>query len=320
VWTHVVDRSPQATFFHSPAWADVVRSHGLGEPQTLLASWPDGRQAICVIGVRPAWRGLIRAARTGTAGGYGGLVATGPLTVLDQRRIYRALWQRFGECGGSSNPFAEPPPPDTGFTLQQAPPTLAIRLAPLPELRRRYHQDRQQAVARYQAAGVSLRHVEQPCPDDWQAFLRLYELETAFWHAQGRPLHLVRDAGWFASLQHHAARALRMVVATVDGVPAGILVYACQQRIATELYLVWDRQFRKAQVTTALKEACLAACHARGLQWLDFMPSGSLDGVARFKTSFGAEPLPIWEFAHPSWAARGLRLLKPPRTADPIAS
>jgi hypothetical protein len=162
--------------------------------------------------------------------------------------------------------------------------------------------------------------VRQPCDDDWRAFLKLYELETGHWRSQGRPLHLVRDARWFAILQQHAGRQLRLIVASVAGEAAGMLVYAVQHRIATELYIVWDRRFSSHQVTTALKEACLAECFARGLRWLDFMPSGVLTGVERFKISFGAEPLPVWEFYHPSWATRGLRLFKPDPTTDSVAS
>jgi hypothetical protein len=313
VWTHLLAHSAQATFFHSPAWADVVRVNGMGEPQAMLAQWQDGRQALCVVGVRPVWGGLIRAARSGTAGGYGGLVANGPLSEYELRVLYRALWRRFGECGGLSNPFAQPPPNETGFRLHPAPPTLAVRLAPLSDLRQRYTLERLRAVTRYQKREVQLRVVRQPTADDWRQFMRLYEHETGIWRQQGRPLHLVRDARWFASLQQASGHQLRITVATVAGETVGMLVYAIQHRIATELYVVWDHAYAQYQVTTALKEASLAECHATGLRWFDLMPSGSLAGVEHFKVSFGAEPLPVWEFYHPSWASRSLSLIRPPR-------
>ena len=320
VWTSVLSHSPSATFFHSPEWADVVAANGLGQPRTLLAQWADGRQALCVLGIRPVWGGLVRAARSGT-GGHGGIVATGPLSDSERRLYFRSLWRRFPECGGSTNPFGEPMPAATGFMVTPAPPTMAVRLAPLAELRRRYHRERLRAVERYQQQGVALRVIPQPGPADWQAFYQLYEQEVEHWRELGRPMHLARDARWFQSLQSLAAKQLRLVVATVAGEVAGMLVYAGQHRVATELYMAWDRRFSQHQISTALKEACLIESHAHGYDYVDFMPSGGLTGVEHFKTSFGAEPLAISEFYHPSWPTRSLKVLRPQRRfATPQAS
>jgi hypothetical protein len=316
VWAHLVEHSPQATFFHSPAWADVVQANGLGETRTLLAQWRDGRQAICVLSLRPTWGGLLRTARSGVAGGYGGHVATTDLSDTERRSLYQALWQRCGDCGGSTNPFADSPPADSGFALHPAPPTYAIRLAPLEELRRHYHWERQQAVAHYRQYGVQVRVIRQLGEDDWRLFLQLHELETSIWRQHGPP----HDVRWFASLQRYANRPLRMILASAGGEPAGALIYAVQHRIATELYLAWDRRFRDHQVPTALKEACLADCFAQGQHWLDWLPAAGLPGAARFKSSFGAQPLPVWVYDHPAWPARGLHLLRPDRHADTIAS
>ncbi|MBC7544581.1 MAG: GNAT family N-acetyltransferase [Candidatus Sericytochromatia bacterium] len=321
VWSSLLDHSPQATFFHSPEWADIVAANGLGQPRTLFAQWADGRQALCVLGVRPVWGGFVRAARSGTGGGHGGLVANGPLAEGERRAVYQALWRRYGECGGSTNPFGEPVPAGTGFTVTPASPTLVVRLASLADLRAQYHRGRLRAVERYLKQGVQLRHVPQPSLADWAGFSQLYDQEVVYWQSQGRPMHLVRDARWFQSLHQHAAKQLRLIVATVAGETAGMLVYASQRRLVSELYLVWDRRFGNHQVSTALKEACLAECHAHGRQYVDFMPSGRLGGVEHFKASFGATPMPVSEFYHPSWRTRSLLALRPaPRPVAETAS
>lgn len=307
VWSHVLDHSPQATFFHTPAWAATVQAAGLAVPYPLLARWSDGRMALGVLGVRPAWRGLSRRAGLGLAGGYGGLVATAPLGEAEQGQVYRALWQRFGDCTGFSNPFGAPPPAGTGFTLSPAAPTRAIRLVPSRDGPSGAAGPDARAADR--TAGVGLRLIEQPCPDDWAILGRL---------AAERAETPDGPAGWFACLQRHGGTALKMVQATLAGRPVGMLVVAIQGRIATVLHLAWDRRHDGHGVTTALVEGGLDACQARGLQWLDLRPATGGGVSATLAAAFGAETLPIWTCHHAPWPLRGLRLLKPRLVDDSL--
>jgi hypothetical protein len=310
-WAAIAKRSPRATFFHSPAWAEAVAAIGLATSQALLADLADGRQAAMISGIRPCWRGLVKAARSGMNGGYGGVIATGPLTPIEQRQMYKAFRQRFPETAGSANPFDDPPPADAGFTLLEATPTRIIRLAPLPELRQRYNRERKRAVARYQERGVQVAILRSPSATDRRTFYRLYQLEVDAWREQGRSLHLAHSEAWFEALFRAAPDQMRLAMATIDGMPVGGLIYADHGKIVSELYLAWDRAFADDQISTALKEACLADCADRGLSIIDFMSSGNLAGVDRFKQSFGAEPLPVWEFHHQSLATQVLSALRP---------
>lgn len=295
IWQRLVDQCHTATIFHSPVWADAIVTSGLGQIETVYAEWPDGRQALLVVELQQLWKGLVTKATIGLNGGYGGIIANGPLSPSESDSLFDTLKRRYPECAGTTNPMAGEPAP-VGFTVVPAAPTRVLTLAPLDVLRQAYHQDRKQAVKRYHKHEVRVHIVTQPNAQDVREFYRLYQLEVASWRELGRNMQLELPEAWFKALFRSAAHHLRLAFATTAGETVGTAVYAVQGKQATELYLAWDRRFKAAQVSTALKEACLAEAHARGLAQMDFMASGDLDGVDRFKLSFGAVALPIWHY------------------------
>ncbi len=306
LWQETLDCVPQATFFHTPAWAHLFAvTHG-GHVDVLHASWPDGRRAVMPVGVRPVWHGLRQAAVTGIDGGYGGLLATGPLSLAEERQLYRIVWRRFPDIALTSNPFAESAPLLSLAGTVSASHTYAVRLAPLPQLRRHYDKERQRAVRRYLDAGVQVRLIRRPDESDKRQFRRLYEQAAACWRLGPAGDRWTRDERWFQALWEQARRHLTLAVAAVDGAVAGMEILATQGRIATELMHVWDRRFAKQQVSTAIVEACLAFSHAQGCTYLDAVPSGPLDSLDYYKASFGAEALPIWTVSRMSPLSRAL--------------
>ncbi|MBC7545476.1 MAG: GNAT family N-acetyltransferase [Candidatus Sericytochromatia bacterium] len=294
LWQDTIARIPQATFFHTPAWAEVFVTAKGGRVEVLHACWPDGRQALVPVGVRPIWWGLVQSATTGIDGGYGGILATAPLSTTEEQQLYRAVRQRFPELALASNPFDAVARPLPGGSQAAAGHTYAVCLAPLPELRRQYTKERQRTVRRYQEAGVQVRLIPRPDEADRRHFYRLYEQAAAQWREQEHPERWIRDRRWFETLWTKARDHLTLAVGTVDGEVAGMEIVAVQGRIATELFHVWDRRFGRQHVSTAIVEACLAFSHARGCDYLDAVPSGPLDSLDRFKASFGASARPIW--------------------------
>jgi hypothetical protein len=306
-WQAILDQIPSATFFHTPAWAAVYTHSRRGDYEVLHATWPDGRQALIPIGVRPIWQALLRAASGGIDGGYGGILATGPLDPDEQAALLQALHRRHPEWALTTNPFDCPPPEASPFQWQPAGVTHAIPLAPLEKLRQGYSKDRLRAAKRYEAEGVKIQVIDRPGDHDRRLFTTLYRQAAAHWHQTGRPTHWVRNDRWFQALWHCAAERLTMVVARVGDTAAGAEIIAGHGRIATELFAVWDRRFAKQQVATALAEASLAESYARGFHYLDGMPSGVLRGVDRHKASLGGIPRPIFLASHQHWLSRTLQ-------------
>jgi hypothetical protein len=306
-WQAILEQVPAATIFHSPAWAETYARSGRGHYEVMHAEWSDGRQAIVPVGVRPIWQSLLQAAAVGIDGGYGGILATGRLDPDEVTALMRCLQRRFPEWTLATNPFDPPAPGTLPLTLTPTNATLAVPLAPLSELRHHYDRERRRAVRRYEAEGVRTEVVRRPQERDLRQFWQLYRQAADHWRRVGRPGAWVRDERWFEALWHCAGEQLTVVTAWVGQELAGAEILACQGRIATELFSVWDRRFARQQVSTALTEACLVESFARGCRYLDGMPSGELDGVDRFKASFGAVAQPIWLAHRQHWLSRALQ-------------
>ena len=308
VWSSLSTWAPDATIFHTPGWAAAATEAGYGQAAVATARWPDSRQAVLICGVRRAWGGLVDVARSGVAGGYGGLITSDPLTDAEARAVYRAIAQRYPDFGGCSNPYAPPPPADADLRLSPGGDSLVLPLAPLDRLRLGYSQDRRRAVRRYQQRAVAVRLIGRPGLPERDLLRQLLLREAATERVQGDVARLWLQETWLDSLWRHLRGRLGMAVAQVDGELAGAALFVRHGRRGTGLCLAWDRRFAQDQVCTALVEACLADAHATGLTLWDFMPTGDRSGIDRFKQSFGAQPLPVWEYQRESVVGRSLHV------------
>lgn len=300
-WQAIVDRIPTATFFHTAAWAATYTASGRGRCDVLRADWPDGRQALIPVGVRRIWRGLGRSAAIGFDGGYGGILATAPLHPDERQWLWRRLSRRYGDWTLATNPFEPPAWPDLPVDLVPAGPTLAVPLAPLEVVRRRYDKERRHAARQAERNGVVVTEVPADHPDRQARFWAQYHQAADAWRRLGRPLTWIRDEAWFRALWQCAGDRLLLLMAHHEGRPVGAELLAIQGTIAVELFAAWDRQAAKLQVATALTEGAMHAALVRGCTLLDAMPSGPLRGVERFKASFGAVAHPIWHAHRRPW-------------------
>lgn len=314
-WQTIVDQAASATIFHTPAWTELTCATTGWDAHPLRISWPDGRQAVVPILGFPLWRGLVSAASVG-AEGYGGIIATGPLSEQEQATIYRAIRRRYRDCWMTTNPFDGPAPERVGHPWEPVSPSRALRLAPLDQLRRQYSKDRLRRVRRYQAQLVTVTWWPRLVADDRSLVARLYAAECDRWQAEGLPTEDLRRPAWFTQLWRRLGNRLQMAVATVDGKIAGLELFIKQGRIATELLTIWDRRFASYQVSTALSEACFAAAYGAGCQWFDSMPAGPQAGGDRHKAGFGAEALPVGGYRQHSPLSRMLLAAQRLRTSQ----
>ncbi|MBC7543160.1 MAG: GNAT family N-acetyltransferase [Candidatus Sericytochromatia bacterium] len=289
-WQNLLDRVPQATFFHTPAWAAGVEAAGGVRGTALHVRWPDGRQAVVPLAVRPIWGGWLQIASTALEGCYGGILADGPVSDAQQSALFLAMRRRFPDLRIYGNPFMAPPSPAIGLRPSEATQVRVFRLAPLETLRQGYRSSRRRDVRRYQTDGVGTTVLHRPDDRHLADFMRLYEHEIGHWAS----LEHAKDAAWFQRLWDQARTRLSLMTAHIGGESAGVALVARQGQVATQLVMAWDRRFAAHQVPTALMEACLEDAYAQGCQYLDVMSCAEQAGIEFFKASFGAEALPIW--------------------------
>ncbi len=141
---------------------------------------------------------------------------------------------------------------------------------------------------------------------DFEAYYRIYEASSARWGRATPPY----PWALFRELASLAGRGVSLRLAEVEGRPvAGVLVLEGRRSA-----LYWSGAFLKEFAAwcpndALLREAIAEACR-QGRAWFDFGSSGSLEGVRRFKESFGARPLSYQTFVLRSRRQRGIEGLK----------
>lgn len=286
-WDAFLDRCPDATFFHGPAWYRTWQASAGFRPEAVWLRLPGGTEALLPLAVAPRYRGLVREAHAGLGAAYGGLVAPTPLTAAQADLAYRAVRARYPDLVVTGNPHAAGAHVPAGGRRAEDD-TLCVALRD-PEAQRAGMTDsRRKALRQAAKVGYELEVIEAPTEADLGRFFPLYEAHAAAW-TYTRWRH---DATYFRALLRHAGPRLVLFRAIHEGELAGFRLIARRGPVAMALHLARAEAYEKRQVSPWLVAESLAWLHARGHAACDFMPSGRLEGVRAYKASFGAEARP----------------------------
>ncbi len=294
-WDAFVDRCPDATFFHAPAWYRTWEASAGFRPDCALVRFANGAEALLPLAVAPKFRGLVHEAHAGLGAAYGGLVAPVPLTAAQADAAFRLARRRYPNMVVTGNPHATGPHmPASGHLTEDD--SLCLRLE-APEAQRRAMTDsRRKSLRRAEEVGYELEVVEAPGEADLARFWPLYEAHAAAWEYT-RWRH---DADYFRALLRHGGPRLVLFRAMHAGELAGFRLIARRGAIAMALHLARAEAYERRHVSPWLVAASLAWLQAQGDAVCDFMPSGRLAGVNAYKMSFGATPRPYATAVHTS--------------------
>lgn len=285
LWLDVARRCPYATYFHTPAWAELMsRMHPALSIATRAFRLADGRTAVLPL-LEYAVDGLFRGYESMAPGVYGGPIAERPLStaeldaILDAVADLRTVYVRvFG------NPFLD---------CFRAPPEHAAEFTHVVDLRggfdavfRRLHRNHRRAYKSGAASGLVVDRADSL--QDFRDYFTVYQADRARWGARA-----TTDDSFALFEEMHARRDPGVVLwlARLEG-----------RVVAGDLWLYWNEhnvgwhgaadpeEFGKHPTNFLLTEIIRDAC-ARGAARLDLNPSGGHEGVVRFKDSFGAERL-----------------------------
>lgn len=286
-WDAFLDRCPDATFFHTPAWYRTWEASAGFRPDCARIRYATGATALLPLAVAPRFHGLVREAHAGLGAAYGGLVAPVPLTAGQADAAYRLVRARYPDLVVTGNPHAAGPHlPALGRLAQDD--TLLVPLRVPEEQRLAMTDSRRKSLRQADRVGYMLEVIEAPTEGDLGRFYPLYEAHATSW-AYTRWRH---DEDHFRALLRHCGPRLVLFRALHDGELAGFRLIARRGPIAMALHLARAEAYEKRHVSPWLVAASLAWLQARGDAACDFMPSGRLDGVRAYKLSFGAEPRP----------------------------
>jgi CelD/BcsL family acetyltransferase involved in cellulose biosynthesis len=300
-WTAFLERSPNATFFHSAGWYATHAAASAYRPRAAHFQFEDGAEALLPMAVTRRYRGLVTVAQSGIESGYGGLVSPTPLSDAHARAAYGMVRARHADLEVTGSPFA----PGEAALLGGEPSTSGTQIVPVmaPEAQMRQMDKKRAArVRKAGRVGFELAVIESPTEAMVSAFYPLYAAHASYWQYA----RWVRDEAYFRALLRHAGPSLTLFLVTLDGELAGFRILARQGEHALGLHLATTRAHEKLDVGPFMIAETLAWCHAHGCRTFDFLPSGPLEGVQAYKASYGAEPMPFLSASATSLTGRGL--------------
>jgi hypothetical protein len=287
-WDRAIASCPDATFFHTDAWLRAMgAAFGIQTARTRL-SWPDGRWALLPLTIRPLAKGLVPIATAGETGAYGGLVSPSPLSGDDEMAAYAAIRRRYPDLWVVGNPFAtsSAPMPVVPGGESEAQSTHVLALKPFPELRAGFSRGCKARGNKARKSGMTLRVSQDPA--DAAVYYGLYEDTMQRW---GEKLTWARPLAFYERLLAEGGPAVRLLLAEQDGRVISGLLFAAHGRVAHYVAGATLAEALPQCPSNFLMEEALVAYAAEGFETFDFGPSNGLDGVMKFKESFGAEPL-----------------------------
>lgn len=289
LWSQVVARSPYATFFHTPTWADILVS---AFPEMRIAT-----KAFCLdentVAIVPLIGTIERNGFFGWfesmyPGAYGGPVAERPLKPSEMKAIAHHLKSRhtaFLHIMG--NPFLGSEK-DFHVTEEFAPSLQYTHFLYLEDGFDAVHERFSPEKRRYARKAVKLGVVVRVA-ETWEEYEQYYQAYLDTLERWGESTLVRYPRSLFEHLFRRRSDAIRLWVAKVNGqVISGKLVFYHQRQALYWHGATVQRYFDHHPGPLLMREIVQDACQ-QGLQHLDLGPSGGLAGVEYYKETFGAQ-------------------------------
>jgi CelD/BcsL family acetyltransferase involved in cellulose biosynthesis len=318
-WDRACSDCEHATFFHSRAWSEAWRAYSGGavRPAPVAVELDDRTVAILPLSRRRGRFGAGRVALSSPAGTYGGWISRDRLTVDHARRIADFLIRSSDGLVWRVNPF-DPVIAGESFGGRDDA-TQALELSEgFETLRRRFNRGCKSSIRR----AIRERVVVRPAAglDDWRRYYEVYRRSLERWGDRATSRY-----GWrlFVELHRRERDGVALWLAESRGaVVAGALMLQTAWHAAYWHGASLAEHFELRPMNLLMSTLIQHACET-GRRWFDFGPSGGHQGVAAFKSAFGARTLASPVVSKPSLVGRLWRRVRgesPPPAVRPRSS
>jgi len=300
-WDERLARAPEATYFHTRAWAKLVTST-FPHCRDLGHRWIDPESGSEHLVPLFEWRRfpLLATHHSSFPFLYGGAIpASDPAQAPVLPRLAKRLARGDRSMRITGNPFEQlalsmepigaldPELERAGYEIRFD--TTHVRT--LPESDAAFWEEeltpaRRNDVRRITKKGVVIE--ETRSLEDADAVYRLYLGSFARWG--GRP-GFVHPPAFYRALANDAA--IRFTVARHEGrILGGTFTVRWNAKVH---YLAgyFDPEARSLRPNVLLQIESIRSAIAGGFRWYDFLPSGGIAAVEEFKEGFGGAPLPF---------------------------
>ncbi len=288
LWDRIAGSAPEATFYHTRTWADILtRTDPRRRSVAQAFELEDGAVAVLPVLEYRGAGGLVRTYDSSSPGIYGGPIAERSLrqdeveSILDSVAFHGALTK----VRLNGNPFASwrlrrGASHDGAFTQ-----VLDLSCGFDAWLGNSSSSNRSN-VRKAERSGITVRLASSVA--DYQAYYSVYEDTLRRWGERTlyrEPLDLLLNS------RECADDAVRLWLAEMDGAIVGGLFAVYHNEYVTGFHAASLQSHLKYKLNNLLHyEAIRDACD-RGFRIYDMGPSGGQQGVIDFKSSLGAQHL-----------------------------
>lgn len=306
-WQSRLTACPGATVFHTPLWLDALVAAFGGRAEALEFRFPDGNWALVPLTLKAFAKGMFWHAYSGESGVYGGLLAPRPLRPDQEAEIYAWLASRFPNLQIFGNPFFAAGDPEGAGWERREHATHVLELASPEALRAGFSRGCRARGNKARRAGVTTECYAGP--DAAPLFYGLYLDSIRRW---GEKLTWIRPFRFFEALLAVGPPHVVLHLARYQERPAAVMLVCAWGDGAHYLAGAADSSLMEHAPSNLLMEETAAYWLSQGKRYLDLGSSNGLEGVARFKESFGASPLPFAESRRQDRLGRLYFTLHPP--------
>jgi hypothetical protein len=295
-WLDRLAACPGATYFHTPIWLEAVVAGFGGHVRGLEFRFPDGNWALFPMTVKPYAKGMFRHGYSGESGVYGGPLSPRPLAPAQEEALYAWLAAQYANLQVFGNPFAE------GFFSEGTGPesfaslganwvcaaheTHVLELGAPEELRAGFSRGCRARGNKARRAGITTEVTSGR--EAAAVFYSLYLDSVRRW---GEKVTWIRPLRFFEAVLAAGEPHASLHLARFEGRPAAAMIVCAWGSRAHYLAGAADSTLMEHCPSNLLMEEAAQIWHARGKRFLDLGSSNGLEGVKRFKESFGAKPL-----------------------------
>jgi hypothetical protein len=295
-WWDVARKCEYATFFQTPIWRDLVQwtVPDQYEDKSFGAILANGTKVVFPLMIKRRI-GPVCALESMPLGGYGGVIADGPISPEEHTQLYARVrqWPAYSFYM-VNNPFG-PPPPEAAlqpmFTVYNDTTYVVPLDSDFETIFARFRRNQRQEYRRGIKRGVKVRLAQSL--DDYQAYYEVYRDAVARW---GEELEFTYTMDVFAQIYFMSLRypeQIKLWLITVDDeVAGGNLVYswgpAAIIRNGTLHRKFFNYFIMPVGDTEVLRDAL-----AQGYRYLDFCNSGTNLGGIEYKQRFTPHSMPV---------------------------
>jgi hypothetical protein len=289
-WDAIWRECNYATYFHSREWAEIWSCYTQGKlcPDPLLVMFTDGKKALLPLSCAMWPGGCGKSFVSSPDGTYGGWIAVDPIGREHAILMKEFLTKELGHLFWYINPYDDlvaTAGVDADIHHDE---THAINLEKgFEAVYRDWSHQCRNSERKARKSGVVVKSADTE--QQWREYYQAYEDSLRRWGDQALSRY---EWGLFQEMFDRQSNHIRLWLATAKDelVVAGVIVCYARTHVfawhaaALEAYFAL-RPFNQLY--------CKIMRHASevGYRWFDFGPSAGLEGVRRFKESFGAKPL-----------------------------